>query len=1026
MGDDNDNEKQQQQQEQEVQEDKNDEGDNSTNQYNHNKEKISKKERLLEQQQQPQEQQQMTVASSSSSSSSSPSSTPTTTEVTAEEPTSSTTTPKDEEDILLIQRALSKSPFFTCLDTEQINAFIQYAQLKTYKAGETIILEGCLDNANNSNDNSQEEDDDDDESDDEAVDNDVVGLTESDDLLDVDDEEDEVLAPENNIILEEYEDKEEEGYVIIQTKQQNPIAKTKSTESSHTSSTLLKSSSDENNKNETAEDCTSQENMILQEEEENSDNDQQDTIENRNAQLVQSFWEKSQQHLSALTSSSSLEPPSPPTSGNPSYLYIIRNGQADVLYSNRVNPASLGQGTVFGEGGFLFNRQHSASIVAASSSRTPLECWVVDINTFKKHILPSTNMKQLYQQYATQYDPKKDEKYMTMQDFVQSCLHHHYEGESEEEKPDKTKESDDSNRPKTPKIIKDPLASVRIANTFHVLQQNHDNNTRKGGGSLFSKRISLADFCLFHLLMARPDPEIDITFMLMDVRKRGVLYKEDVANFLKSTSSSSTSSSSGEFDMESEFIQRHFGSGKEEQQHRCIRPHQFSQFLVDLRREIGQQAFLRELRRAGTPEGYLSPTDFVRLLKTACGWRLPDGVADRLESIYCKDSSQQGLPPSSPQQQPNATRKTRPTALKDMESRERRLGDHYFSYCDFLAYQEVLGQLPGICTLIDRACEIKKGPVSADDFKVANQVLGTGGRLSRRQVDIIFQLFDLDKDGFVSYEDTVSVAGIETAQRLDAVAGSEGKLTFAPPSLFRHHALDIGNPRSGPIIENFALTSLASVLGVVGLYPLELCKTRIMNQRPGAKGEFMYRHSLDCLEQAFRGEGFLGLYRGLAPNVIGLFPEKVIKFAVHDLVRDAFDSSDRSPDSTALNLCLDMLAGGCAGACQLLVTNPAEILKIRLQVQGETARVLQAQGFGSSTPQSLTKIAKTLGYSGLFTGARACLLRDIPFSAIYFPTYSWCKDALKGSNGQSPRSVPASNFLLAGALAAIPASILTT
>lgn len=87
-----------------------------------------------------------------------------------------------------------------------------------------------------------------------------------------------------------------------------------------------------------------------------------------------------------------------------------------------------------------------------------------------------------------------------------------------------------------------------------------------------------------------------------------------------------------------------------------------------------------------------------------------------------------------------------------------------------------------------------------------------------------------------------------------------------------------------------------------------------------------------------------------------------------------------------------------------------------MQLQGETARILKARGFLNPVPQSLTAVVKTLGYSGLFTGARACLLRDIPFGAIYFPTYSFLKENLSNREGPS-RSVSASNLLLAGTLA---------
>ena len=44
-----------------------------------------------------------------------------------------------------------------------------------------------------------------------------------------------------------------------------------------------------------------------------------------------------------------------------------------------------------------------------------------------------------------------------------------------------------------------------------------------------------------------------------------------------------------------------------------------------------------------------------------------------------------------------------------------------------------------------------------------------------------------------------------------------------------------------------------------------------------------------------------------------------------------------------------------------------------------------------AVPRGATHIVRQLGLTGLYKGARACLLRDIPFSAIYFPAYNHMK-----------------------------------
>jgi hypothetical protein len=112
----------------------------------------------------------------------------------------------------------------------------------------------------------------------------------------------------------------------------------------------------------------------------------------------------------------------------------------------------------------------------------------------------------------------------------------------------------------------------------------------------------------------------------------------------------------------------------------------------------------------------------------------------------------------------------------------------------------------------------------ADDFKVANRVIGLGGKLGRRQVDIIFQLFDLDRDGFLTPEEVASVVGVDFVQRLEAVEGREGKLTFAPPQNFRQRTFSVAIKREPTtmlgrlleVLENFGLGGIAGTSSLKG------------------------------------------------------------------------------------------------------------------------------------------------------------------------------------------------------------------
>lgn len=109
----------------------------------------------------------------------------------------------------------------------------------------------------------------------------------------------------------------------------------------------------------------------------------------------------------------------------------------------------------------------------------------------------------------------------------------------------------------------------------------------------------------------------------------------------------------------------------------------------------------------------------------------------------------------------------------------------------------------------------------------------------------------------------------------------------------------------------FSLGALAGALGATAVYPIDLVKTRMQNQRTGSLvGEVAYRNSLDCFKKVVRHEGVLGLYRGLVPQLIGVAPEKAIKLTVNDLIRDKFYSKDGTIPRYA-----EVLAGACVSEC---------------------------------------------------------------------------------------------------------------
>eukprot|EP00063_Salmo_salar_P050977 XP_014025812.1 PREDICTED: mitochondrial glutamate carrier 1-like [Salmo salar] len=215
---------------------------------------------------------------------------------------------------------------------------------------------------------------------------------------------------------------------------------------------------------------------------------------------------------------------------------------------------------------------------------------------------------------------------------------------------------------------------------------------------------------------------------------------------------------------------------------------------------------------------------------------------------------------------------------------------------------------------------------------------------------------------------------------------------------------------------------IAGLIGVSCVFPIDLAKTRLQNQQNGSR---LYTSMSDCLIKTIRSEGYFGMYRGSAVNLTLVTPEKAIKLAANDFFRQYL-----SKDGQKLTLVKEMLAGCGAGTCQVIVTTPMEMLKIQLQDAGriEAQRKLMPETVvpgtvptKSPTAMQLTReLLKEKGIAGLYKGLGATLLRDVPFSIIYFPLFANLNTLGKrGAQGPAPFYVSFLAGCLAGSTAAV-------
>ncbi|KAM4699879.1 mitochondrial glutamate carrier 1-like [Discoglossus pictus] len=235
---------------------------------------------------------------------------------------------------------------------------------------------------------------------------------------------------------------------------------------------------------------------------------------------------------------------------------------------------------------------------------------------------------------------------------------------------------------------------------------------------------------------------------------------------------------------------------------------------------------------------------------------------------------------------------------------------------------------------------------------------------------------------------------------------------------------------------------IAGVIGVTCVFPIDLTKTRLQNQR---NGQHIYKSIWDCLGKTLRSEGYFGMYRGAAVNLTLVTPEKAIKLAANDFFRHHL-----AKDGKGLTLPKEMLAGCGAGTCQVIITTPMEMLKIQLQDAGRLAstqksipgipclapgtkhlnaipvitRAYNVAPTMATQKMSATQIAselfRTEGVRGLYKGLGATLLRDVPFSVIYFPLFS---NLNKLGQASPDEKAPFLHSFLAGCIAGSTAAV---
>ncbi|KAL0994089.1 hypothetical protein UPYG_G00117630 [Umbra pygmaea] len=177
-----------------------------------------------------------------------------------------------------------------------------------------------------------------------------------------------------------------------------------------------------------------------------------------------------------------------------------------------------------------------------------------------------------------------------------------------------------------------------------------------------------------------------------------------------------------------------------------------------------------------------------------------------------------------------------------------------------------------------------------------------------------------------------------------------------------------------------------------------------------------YKGIFDCVAIIYTREGIPGFFKGMALPVLITGVSNAAAFGSYSNALDYLTQSQRSDRNQGNPACASAIfvAGCFSGLVQVVITAPADLVKVRLQ--GQTTSRLGICGARYRGPlHCMTVILKEEGPRGLYRAGLALSLRDVPCYGLYFLPYELTCRFLT-EEGKQPGTL---SIMMAGGVAGV-------
>jgi len=188
----------------------------------------------------------------------------------------------------------------------------------------------------------------------------------------------------------------------------------------------------------------------------------------------------------------------------------------------------------------------------------------------------------------------------------------------------------------------------------------------------------------------------------------------------------------------------------------------------------------------------------------------------------------------------------------------------------------------------------------------------------------------------------------------------------------------------------------------------EICNCKWYNRPKYFNG------TLDAIVKIGRTEGVVSLWSGLSPTLVLAVPTTMIYFTMYEQMKQALtlwynqsqtlvgvaklpaasvgtssDVINSKLNPSEMNTWISLLSGGLARLGAVSIVSPLELVRTKMQSQKMAFYQVRS---------CINELVKSRGILGLWSGYTATILRDVPFSAMYWPLYETIKSQYTNQN----------------------------